>query len=93
VLETPARPRTILLIEDMPVTPVGKIYKPRLREIAAEQAARDALSAALDGAPLEVAARHEKSGLILTAKVSTAAVAAARAELGKFPLQFEVLGV
>jgi fatty-acyl-CoA synthase len=69
VIEAPARPRAILVIEDMPTTPVGKIYKPRLREIAAERAARDALEAAFDGAPFEVAARHDKSGLILTARV------------------------
>ena len=36
--EAPARPRTILVIDEMPTTPVGKIFKPRLREIAAEDA-------------------------------------------------------
>ena len=44
VSEAPARPRTIVVIGDMPVTPVGKIFKPRLREIAAEYAARELLA-------------------------------------------------
>ena len=93
VIEAPARPRTIVMIDDMPMTPVGKIYKPRLREIAAEEAAREALAAALPGAAFEVAARHGKSGLVLTAKVPADAVETARAELGKFPIRFEVVAL
>src|SRR6202011_1184005 len=44
VAEPAARPKTIMLIDDIPLTPVGKIFKPRLREIAAEQAVRQMLS-------------------------------------------------
>ena len=90
VIEAPARPRAIVMIDEMPTTPVGKIYKPRLREIAAEEAAREALAAALDGAAFEVAALHGESGLVLMAKVPAGAVEAARAELGKFPIRFEI---
>ena len=91
VMEAPARPRAIVMIDEMPTTPVGKIFKPRLREIAAEAAGREALAAALPGAAFEVAARHGETGLILTAKVSADAVDIARAELGKFPVHFEVV--
>ena len=91
VIEAPARPRAILAIEDMPMTPVGKIYKPRLREIAAEGAARDALAAALSGAAFEVLARHGGDGLVVTAKVAPEAIEDARAALGRFPVRFEVL--
>ena len=91
VMEAPARPRAIVMIDEMPTTPVGKIFKPRLREIAAEAAGREALAAALPGAAFEVAARHTETGLILTAKVSADAVEIARAELGKFPVHFEVV--
>ena len=90
VMEPPARPRAIHLIEEMPVTPVGKIYKPRLREIAAEAAARDALQSALSGAPFDVEARHGERGLVVRAKVPAEAEAAARAELGKLPIGFEI---
>jgi fatty-acyl-CoA synthase len=91
VLEPPARPRAIVVIEVMPMTPVGKIFKPRLREIAAEAAAREALEGALGGAPFSVSATHETSGLVLRAKVPVALGEAARAALGKFPVGFEVI--
>ena len=90
MIEAPARPRAIRMIDEMPTTPVGKIYKPRLREIAAEEAAREALAAALGGAAFEVEALHRESGLVIMAKVRAADVEAARAELGKFPVRFEV---
>ena len=91
VMEPPARPRAIEVIAEMPVTPVGKIFKPRLREIAAEAAARDALAAVLPGVDYEVAAAHGEGGLSLTARVPAAARETARAELGKLPLAFEIL--
>jgi hypothetical protein len=93
VLEVPARPRAIVMIDEMPTTPVGKTFKPHLREIAAEEAAREALAAALSGAAFEAAARHDEMGLILKAKVSANAVDIARAELGKFPVRFEVVAL
>ena len=91
VAEPPARPRAIVVIGEMPVTPVGKIFKPRLRELAAEGAAREGLAAALPGVVCEVEARHDKRGLFLKVATPTSAVEAARAELGKLPLAFEVV--
>ncbi len=91
VIEPPARPRVVEVIADMPVTSVGKIFKPRLREIAAESAARDALAAALPGVDCEVAASHGDGGLSLTARVPASAFEVARAELGKLPVAFEIL--
>lgn len=92
VAEPPARPREIVVIDEMPVTPVGKIFKPRLREIAAEQAAREMLGAALPGALIDVVASHDARGLKLKARVAAGNEAAARAELGKLPIAFEVTG-
>jgi fatty-acyl-CoA synthase len=40
VAEPPARPRAIAIVEEIPLTAVGKVFKPRLREIAAEEAVR-----------------------------------------------------
>ena len=45
VAEAPARPKAIEIVGEIPLTPVGKIFKPRLREIAAEQAVRQVLFA------------------------------------------------
>ncbi|MBU2964072.1 acyl-CoA synthetase [Amphritea sp. 2_MG-2023] len=39
--EPPARPKKLLVIDAMPMTNVGKIYKPRLRALAAEAVVRD----------------------------------------------------
>jgi len=75
---------------DMPVTPVGKIFKPRLREIAAEAAARDALAVALPGVACDVAAAHDERGLTLSLRVPASGIEAARAELGKLPVAFEI---
>jgi fatty-acyl-CoA synthase len=91
VLEPPARPRAIVVIEEMPMTPVGKIFKPRLRELAAEAAAREALEAVLGGAPFSVSAAHEPTGLVLRAKTPAAWGDVARAALGAFPVEFKVM--
>ena len=45
IMEPPARPRAVSIIAEMPVTPIGKIFKPKLREIAAGEAARELLAA------------------------------------------------
>ena len=87
-MEAPARPRAIVSIGEMPMTPVGKIYKPRLREIAAEEAAREALTAALDGAHFEIAATHDSGGLLVMARVPALSLEIARAALAVFPTRF-----
>ncbi len=38
IMEPPARPRAVSIVGEMPVTPIGKIFKPKLREIAAGEA-------------------------------------------------------
>ena len=90
VAEAPARPRSIVVIDEMPVTPVGKIFKPRLRELAAEEAARELLATALPGVAIKVEASHTPQGLVLRACAPQAAVEATRTELGKLPIGFEV---
>jgi fatty-acyl-CoA synthase len=44
VADASARPKAIEIMAEIPLTPVGKIFKPRLREIAAEQAVRQLLA-------------------------------------------------
>ena len=90
VMEPPARPRAIEVIMDMPMTPVGKIFKPRLREIAAEAAVLDALALALPGAACDVVAAHHEGGPTLFVRVPAYGVDAGRVELGKLPVNFEI---
>lgn len=40
VHEPPARPRSVLLIDELPVTAVGKIFKPALRDLAIKERVR-----------------------------------------------------
>ena len=52
IQEPPARPRHVFLLEEIPVTGVGKIFKPALRALAVKHKLQ-MLVAALDG-PLEI---------------------------------------
>ena len=93
ILEPPARPRAIEIVAEMPTTPVGKIFKPRLREIAAEGAARELIAAALPDAEVEIRAVTDPDrGLLVRAKAETAVHKALRAELERLPLAVEVTG-
>lgn len=81
VAERPAAPKAVRILDAMPVTAVGKIFKPKLREDAAVRAAAAALAAA--GLPtLKVSARTDtQRGLIVKVSGLTQenAPAAARA--------------
>jgi len=46
--EPPARPRWVRILDELPVTGVGKIFKPTLRAIAVEDACKDALAPLAD---------------------------------------------
>jgi fatty-acyl-CoA synthase len=92
IMETPARPRAIVVIAEMPLTPVGKIFKPRLREIAAEHAARDAIAAAAPGIAPDVRADTEvERGLVVIVRAPRTHCEALRAELGRLPLTADVI--
>ncbi len=92
IMETPARPRAIVVIPEMPLTPVGKIFKPRLREIAAEEAAREMIEAATPGIAADVCVATEiERGLVVTVKAPIAHCKTLRAELGKLPLTADVI--
>ena len=71
VPERAAAPRHVEIVEEIPLTSVGKPYKPELRRRAAQQAAKDALSGTavhdrvravlVDGA-IEIVAPHSPDG-------------------------------
>ena len=89
LLEPPARPRAVEVIADMPVTPIGKIFKPRLREIASVAAAREILHAeGFDGADV-AAATDPARGLVITARVSRDPEKAKRL-LERLPVRIEM---
>jgi len=91
ILEPPARPKAVSVIAEMPVTPIGKIFKPKLREIAAGEAARDLLVA--EGLAKEVsveAITDPSRGLYLRVKASPDKAETAHRLLQKFPVKVEI---
>ena len=89
VAEPAARPKTIMLVDDIPLTPVGKIFKPRLREIAAEQAVRQMLSehAGSEGFVVQAVTDAERGLFVkVTTGNDTSAHASIRKLLEQLPL-------
>lgn len=91
IAERAALPRQVNIIETMPLTAVGKIFKPALKH----RETRDALSAALKDAgiafeALEVA-EDKSRGLVASVRLdASASIAVAREVLGRFPFPFSV---
>ena len=89
--EPPARPRAVSVIAEMPVTSVGKIFKPKLREIAAGEAARELL--ALEGLSAEVnveAITDPSRGLYLSVTATPDKAEIAERLLKRFPVKVEL---
>ena len=91
ILEPPARPRAVSLLTEMPMTPIGKVFKPRLRELAAESAARDLLTAEGLSAVADVEALTvPELGLVLRVKVAAGSGETVKRQLEKFPVRIEI---
>jgi fatty-acyl-CoA synthase len=63
VAEPAARPKHVWILPDLPLTPIGKIYKPALRLLAARHAITEAIAQA--GVPAGAFALHETEGKIV----------------------------
>ena len=94
VSEPPALPKSIELVDEIPLTPVGKIFKPRLREIAAEHAVRQMLAAkgGSDGLTVRAGTDPER-GLVVRVEGCRDAAdrTAIRQLLGQLPLTVDVV--
>lgn len=93
VTDAAARPRHVEVTAELPLTPIGKIFKPRLRELAAEHAARELVGGAAPGTHVQVTARTDRQrGLVLDVVVTgnETEAAAVEAALAQLPLQVDV---
>jgi len=80
----------VQVIPEMPVTPIGKIFKPKLREIAAGEAARELLAAeGLKDVSVE-AITDPSRGLFLRLKAPSDKAVVAQRLLQKFPVKIEL---
>ena len=95
ISERPALPKAIEILPEMPTTLVGKIFKPRLREIAAEREAEAIAARAAPQASITIkAATDPARGLVLKVNVSGtdhSAVTALQSALAQLPLTSEVI--
>jgi fatty-acyl-CoA synthase len=91
IMEPPARPKAVAIVAEMPVTPIGKIFKPKLREIAAAEAARELLASEGLANDVSVEAITDPSrGLFLRIKAAPDKAATAQRLLQKFPVKIEI---
>lgn len=95
VHEAPARPKSIVILEEMPLTNVGKIFKPALRLLAAENVVRTLARAIVGEVAAELAmdasAKLDERGRTLVALRMTEVDGVLRerltTELGKLPVR------
>jgi fatty-acyl-CoA synthase len=82
--EAPAKPKSVIVIETMPMTNVGKIYKPELRALAASRVVAAAVEQVCAELGVDAAARprvgHEGESLVQV-RIDAAAVGALAAPL------------
>jgi acyl-CoA synthetase (AMP-forming)/AMP-acid ligase II len=95
VPEPPARPRSILIIDALPVTAVGKIFKPALRDLAIEEKVRlETLRVCGKAATATVAVRTDSTKETIVevalAGADAAAIAALDAALRPLPQTYRV---
>ncbi|MGE3307179.1 MAG: AMP-binding protein [Rhizobiaceae bacterium] len=95
VHEPPARPKTILAIDALPVTAVGKIFKPALRDLAIQEKVRiEAEAACGRGVAVEVDVRLDERKRTLVEVIvdgaSTTQIAALDAALKPLPQTYSV---
>ena len=72
VYERPAVPKRVTVLDALPLTAVGKIYKPALRLKAIETKLLEVLSAAAGGPAVEVHALESASKMVAVATVTAA---------------------
>jgi fatty-acyl-CoA synthase len=73
VYERPAVPRRVVVLDALPLTAVGKIYKPALRLRAVELKLQEVLAAAVPGPPVRVVASEQGAGCVADVAVQAPA--------------------
>lgn len=88
IAERPALPKRIELLPALPLTAIGKVYKPALRARAIEHALRDRLSREAAARGVQVEVLDEAKGL--SARFTAAADAQARAAIARLMAPFAI---
>jgi fatty-acyl-CoA synthase len=92
--ERPALPKRVIILDKLPTTPVGKIYKPTLRALAARAKVEELLAAVHEHAPLEVSSNAQSSTVDICVRFTEpalpATLAEVRAALEGLPVQVRI---
>lgn len=72
VYERPAVPRRVVVLDALPTTAVGKVYKPALRLRATQLKLQELLAAAAPGVPLQVSAREKGAACVAEVRIAAA---------------------
>jgi len=73
VYERPAVPRRVIVLDALPTTAVGKVYKPALRAQVIAIKLRELVAATAPGVAVEVAVREQGGGFVANATLHAAA--------------------
>jgi fatty-acyl-CoA synthase len=88
VSEPAAVPKYVAILPELPVTPIGKIYKPALRVLATRRAIESALSGAgLAAAAFEIAASEAEAVIHVR---NEADAATAKRALQGMPIRYDI---
>ncbi len=79
--EPPAVPKRVVVLGELPMTPIGKIFKPALRTAAAEQKVRALLSDAVPGLDCVVTAEERGGRTVLRVRLQAGVAAGDRSRL------------
>jgi fatty-acyl-CoA synthase len=92
IAERPAIPKTIYLVDNMPMTAVGKVYKPRLRAEAMRHAMTTLLAQHRLGDRVDVEVEETASGLTVRYVVADAGAEPILQDMMKpFPLKYAIV--
>lgn len=72
VYERPAVPKRVVVLDALPLTAVGKIYKPALRLRATELKLQEVLSTVAAGVPMKVSAREQGASCVADVAIDAA---------------------
>ena len=94
ISERPAMPKKVVILDQLPTTLVGKIYKPALRALAAKAKVEELLASSNASCPLEVSCTVDTVGIDVVIRFATApstsTLAAATAALEGLPVTIRV---
>jgi len=90
IAERPALPKRIELLPVLPLTAIGKVYKPALRARAIEHVLRERLSRDAATQGVQLAVLDEAKGLSAAFTVNTSTAAEARTAIARLMAPFAI---